>query len=101
MQQFVLVSLRGSRDVVRRATAILAAERNVCEWGRRNLSRIALDGTGAGRTTEGRSAAVIANEEQCLSGVVRVRTWLAHELSSCNNTALRGSRRIWFFDGNP
>jgi hypothetical protein len=51
--------------------------------GRRwNLARIALDRSRAGRTAKGRSAAIVADEKKCLSRVVRIRTWLAHELSS-------------------
>src|SRR5207237_3001939 len=49
-----------------------------------------------------RSAAVGADEKKCLSGVVRVRTWLAHELSSCNeHGAVRLASRMMTFDGYP
>ena len=75
---------RGAGDVVRGATAVLAAKRDVGVARRRNLVWIALDGAGAGWAAEGRSASVVTDKEECLSGVVRVRTWLAHELSSCN-----------------
>ena len=50
--------------------------------GRRNLARVALDRPGARGATKRRSSAVVADEEQGLSGIVRIRTWLAHELSS-------------------
>jgi len=86
---------------MRGATAVLAPKGHVGVGRRRHLARVALDYAGAGWTAERRSAAVVTDKEQCLSGIVRVRTWLAHELSSCNNAALLGWRRIWFFDGYP
>jgi len=66
----------------------------VCIGGWWYLTRITLDRSRARRTAEGRSAAVIADEKKGLSRIVRIRTWLAHELSSWNNTALSGGRRI-------
>ena len=93
MQRAVGLSRAG--DVMGGSAAALAAQRNVGVGGRRYLSRIALDRSGARRTTERRPCAVVADEKQCLSGVVRVRTWLAHELSSCNEhgAARLASRR--------
>jgi hypothetical protein len=86
-------------DVVRRSSAALAAERHVRIAGRRNLVRITLDQPSARGTAEWRSTAVGADEKKSLGGVVRVRTWLAHELSSYFETALRGKRRMvrWTF----
>lgn len=57
---------------------------------RRNLARIALDRSGARGTTQWRPVTVVADEEKRLSGVVRIRTWLAHELSVDNHTTLPG-----------
>jgi hypothetical protein len=93
------VTLSRPRDVVCRTSAALAAESHVRIWGRRNLVRIALDRSGARGAAERRSAAVVADEKKRLSGVVRIRTWLAHELSSYFETALRGRRRMvrWTF----
>jgi len=56
----------------------------------RDLAGVALDGARARRTTKGRSATVVADEEKCLSGVVRIRTWLAHELSGYCSPAAGG-----------
>ena len=53
----------------------------MCVRGRRNLVRIALNGSSARRAAKRRSATVVADEKECLGGIVRVRTWLAHELS--------------------
>jgi hypothetical protein len=76
------VALGRPCDVVCRPSAALAAECHVRIEGRRNLARIALDRPGARRAAERRPSAVVADEKQCLSGIVRIRTWLAHELSS-------------------
>ena len=80
MQQFA--PLRRSGYIVCRSSAAFAAERHVCVERRRNLARIPLDRPGAGRTAEGRSAAIVADEKKGLSRIVRIRTWLAHEVSS-------------------
>jgi hypothetical protein len=77
-----IAPLRRSGYVVCRPSAAFAAEGYVRVRRRWNLTGITLDGSGAGRTAEGRSAAIVANEKQCLSRVVRIRTWLAHELSN-------------------
>jgi hypothetical protein len=93
------VTLGRPRDVVRRSPAALAAESHVRIGWRRNLVRVALDRSSARRAAERRSSAIVADEEKRLGGVVRVRTWLAHELSSYFETALRGRRRLvrWTF----
>ena len=85
------VGLRCPGDVMSCATAAFTTQSHVRvgRWG--YLSRITLDRPGTGGTTERRSAAVVADEKKCLSGIVRVRTWLAHELSSCNE---RGAARL-------
>ena len=93
-----LRELRCPGDVVRCPTAVLAAQRDVRieRWG--YLSWIPFDRSGAGGTTERRSAAVVADEKKGLSGIVRVRTWLAHELSSCNeHGAARFASRMMTF----
>jgi hypothetical protein len=54
----------------------------MCVWRRRNLVGIPLDRSGTRGTAEGRSAAIVADEEKGLSRIVRIRTWLAHEVSS-------------------
>lgn len=89
------VGLRCPGDVVCRSTAALAAQSHVGVRRWRYLSRVTLDRSGARRTTERRSAAVVADEKKGLGGIVRVRTWLAHELSSCNEhgAARLASRR--------
>ena len=86
--------LRRSGHVVSRSSAALAAERYVDVGGRWNLPGITLDRSGTGRTAEGRSAAIVADEKKGLSRIVRIRTWLAHEVSSGLHAALRGGRRI-------
>ena len=75
-------SLSRPRDIVSRTSAAFAAEGHVCIGRRRDLVRIALDRSSARRAAERRSMAIVADEEQGLSGIVRIRTWLAHELSS-------------------
>ena len=82
--------LRRSGYVVCRSSAALAAERHVCIRRRWNLAGIPLDRPGAGRTAEGRSAAIVADEKKGLGGIVCIRTWLAHEVSSGLHAALRG-----------
>jgi hypothetical protein len=94
------VALGRSGNVVRRPSTAFATKRDVGIRRRGNLSRIALDRSGAGWATQGRSATVIADEEQCLGGVVRIRTWLAHEGSSYLDAALHGwALHSWTFDG--
>jgi hypothetical protein len=88
------VTLRRPCDVVRRSSTALAAESHVRIRGWRNLVRITLDRSSARGAAEWSSTAVVADEKKSLSGVVRVRTWLAHELSSYLETALRGWRRM-------
>jgi hypothetical protein len=88
------VGLSCSRDIVGGSPAALTAQGDVAVWRWRDLARVALDRARARRAAERRSVAVVADEEQGLSGVVRVRTWLAHELSSYFDTALTGWRRI-------
>lgn len=80
MQQ--TMTLGRACDIVRRTPAALAAESHVRIGWRRNLVRVALDRSSARRAAEWRSVAVVANQKQGLGGIVRVRTWLAHELSS-------------------
>jgi hypothetical protein len=77
------VSLCRSRDIVGGSAAALTAQSDVRVGRRRHLAGITLDRSGARRTAEWRSSAIVADEEQGLSRIVRVRTWLAHELSSC------------------
>jgi hypothetical protein len=94
VQQAVRLSRAGY--VMRSPAAAFAPQGDVGElrWGYH--SRVALNGSRAGRTTERGSAAVVADEEKGLSGIVRVRTWLAHELSSCNEhgAARLASRKV-------
>ena len=52
-------------------------------WRRWNLTGVPLDRSGTGGTAEGRSVAIVADEKKGLGRIVRIRTWLAHELSSC------------------
>ena len=94
MQQ--AVRLRRAGDVMRCSAAALAPQGNVSELRGRHLSRVALNGSRAGGATQRGSAAVVADEEKGLSGIVRVRTWLAHELSSCNEhgAARFASRKV-------
>ena len=92
MQQTVLLCRSG--HVVCRSPAAFAPERHVRIGRRWNLAGIALDRPGARRAAQWRSVAIVADEKKGLSGIVRVRTWLAHELSSYFNAALRGWRRI-------
>lgn len=94
MQQAVRLSRAGY--VMRGPAAAFAPQGDVGELWRRHLSRVAFDRSGAGGTTERRSATVVADEEKGLSGIVRVRTWLAHELSSCNEhgAARLASRKV-------
>ena len=92
MQQFA--PLRRSGYIVCRSSAAFAAERHVRVGRRRNLMGIPLDRSRAGGTAEGRSAAIVADQKQSLSRIVRIRTWLAHEVSSVLHAALRGVRRI-------
>jgi hypothetical protein len=68
----------GAGYVPGHTSAILATESDVGKRGRRILSRIALDRSGAGRTTKGSSVTVTADKGYGLGGIVRVRTWLAH-----------------------
>lgn len=90
MQQSVL---RRSGYVMRGPSTAFAAERDVGVGGRRNLPGITLDRSGARGAAKRRSVTIVADEKKGLSGIVRVRTWLAHELSSCF-TALHGWRRL-------
>ena len=92
MQQ--IAPLRRTSYVVCRSSAAFAAESHVCVWRRGNLAGVPLDRSGTGRTAEGRSAAIVANEKKGLSRIVRIRTRLAHEVSSVLHAALRGGRRI-------
>ena len=92
MQQFG--PLRRSGYVVCRSSAAFAAERHVRVGRRRNLAGIPLDRPGAGRAAKGRPTAIVADEKKGLSRIVRIRTWLAHEVSSGLHAALRGGRRI-------
>ena len=80
MQQ--TASLRRSGYVVCRPSAAFAAERHVSVRWRRNLAGIPLDRPGARRAAQWGSVTIVADEKKGLSGIVRVRTWLAHELSS-------------------
>jgi hypothetical protein len=61
-------------------------------WG--NLAWITFDRPGARGAAQWRTVSVVADQEKGLSGIVRVRTWLAHELSSYFDTALPGLRRV-------
>jgi len=81
-----------SGDVMGRSTAALAAERDVRVRGWRYLTGITLDRPRAGGAAQWRSATIVADEKEGLSGVVRIRTWLAHEFSSYFDAALRGRR---------
>lgn len=92
MQQ--IAPLRRSGYVVSRSSAAFATERHVRVRRRWNLTGIPLDRSGTGGTAEGRSAAIVADEKKGLSRIVRIRTWLAHEVSSVLHAALRGGRRI-------
>ena len=88
MQQ--AVGLCRSRDVVRGSAAALTAQRHMRIGRRWDLAGITLDRAGARWAAEWRSAPIIADQEQGLGGVVRVRTWLAHELSGyCERDAAR------------
>ena len=91
MQRAVL--LRRSSHVMGGSPTAFAPQRHVRVGRRGNLPGITFDRPGARRAAERRSVAIVADEKKGLSGVVRVRTWLAHELSSCF-TALRGWRRL-------
>ncbi len=84
--------LRRSSDVMRGTTAALAPKGDMGVARRWDLVGIALDRSRAGRATQRRSAPIIADEKECLGGVVRVWTWLAHVLSSYFDAALRGNR---------
>jgi hypothetical protein len=97
------VGLRRAGDVMRCSAAALAPQRDVGVLRGRYLSRVALNGSRAGRTTQRRTATVVADEEKGLSGIVRVRTWLAHELSSCNEhgAARFASRRVTLLTAIP
>lgn len=88
MQQTAL--LRSPCDVVCGPAASFAAKRDVRIGGRGNLLWVPLNRTRARRTTERSSASVFADQEQSLSRVVRIRTRLAHEISSCFDAALHG-----------
>ena len=81
MQQIAL--LRRSGHVMRRSPTTFTTEGHVGVGGRRNLPWITLDRSGARRTAQWRSVTIVADEKECLSRIVRIRTWLAHELSSC------------------
>jgi hypothetical protein len=83
--------LRRSSDVVRRSPAALAPEGHVGVRRRWNLAGITLDRARAGRTAEGRSTSIVADEEECLGGIVRIRTWLAHMVSYCFYAAVHPS----------
>jgi hypothetical protein len=97
------VGLRRAGDVMSSSAAAFAPQGDVRELRWRYHSRVALNGSRAGRTTERGSAAVVADEEKGLSGVVRVRTWLAHELSSCNEhgAARFASRKVTLLTAIP
>jgi len=73
-----------ARDVMRCPAAAFTAQGHVGIRRGWHLVWIALDRSGTGGTTERRSSTIVADEEKGLSRIVRVRTWLAHELSSCN-----------------
>ena len=81
MQQIAL--LRRSGHVMRRSSAAFAAEGDVGIRWRGNLPGVTLDRSGARGAAQWRSVAIVADEKKGLSRVVRIRTWLAHELSSC------------------
>jgi hypothetical protein len=83
-------TLRRSCHIVRRPSTALAAQCDMGVGGRRGLVGITLNRAGARRTAKGRSAAVIADEKECLSGVVRIRTRLAHVFSNYFDTVPRG-----------
>ncbi len=71
-------------------------------WRGWNLARVALDRAGAGGAAEWRSATIVADEKQGLGRVVRIRTWLAHELSGYFNTAVCGGTLVRVtFNGFP
>jgi hypothetical protein len=76
------VTLGRACDVVRGTSAALAAESHVRIERRRNLVRVALNRSSARGAAEWRSSTIVADEEKRLSGIVRIRTWFAHELSS-------------------
>lgn len=80
MQQAVL--LRRSGHVMRGSPTAFAPERHVGVGRRRNLPGITLDRSGARGAAQWRAVPIVADEKKGLSGIVRVRTWLAHELSS-------------------
>lgn len=84
--------LRRSRDVVRRSSAALAAQGDVRVWRGRYLVRIPFDRARAGRTAQRRTSPIVADEEECLGGIVRIRTWLAHYMvSNCFDAAVHPS----------
>ena len=95
--------LRRAGDVMRCPAAAFALQSYVRKLRGRHLSRVALNGSGAGGATERGSAAVVADEEKGLSGIVRVRTWLAHELSSWNEhgAARFASRKVTLLTAIP
>jgi hypothetical protein len=64
----------------------------IWRWG--NLVWITFDRPGARGAAQWRTVSIVADQKKGLGGIVRVRTWLAHELSSCFDTALPGLRRI-------
>ncbi|MBC7791932.1 MAG: hypothetical protein H7Z74_18455 [Anaerolineae bacterium] len=72
----------------------MAAQRHVGIGRGRNLAGVTLDRAGARRATEGRSATIVADEKKCLGGIVRVRTWLAHELSGYCYPAIGGGTLV-------
>lgn len=89
-------------DIMRRPSATLATKCDVgvLRWG--DLTGITLDRARAGRTAEGRSATIVADEKKSLSGIVSIRTRLAHGLSVYFNTAVRGGTPVRVtFDGFP
>src|SRR5688500_13672477 len=75
------LSLRGAGDVAGDAAAGGATKGHVAARRRRGVIRTPLDGTRAARTAQRRSAPVVGDEVQCLCGIVRRRTRLAHRPS--------------------
>ena len=82
--------LRCPCDVVCRSPAGLTAKGDVGIRRRGYLLRVALDGARARRTAERSSTSVLADQKKSLSRVVRIRTRLAHEISSYFDAALHG-----------
>jgi hypothetical protein len=68
-------------DVPGDAAALAAPKRHMRHGSGWMLPRVALDGSGARRTAEGRSGSVSADEMKDLRGIVRIWTRLTHRPS--------------------